>query len=159
MQLAFAQQQKGQGTSVSEHMMRIVYEMPLEKGQSLVPFLNQEPEMKRDEKEEVDSKEISQESKEQWMYDFRKQYGKASGALRFWVGWTTTKEENQAATPAFKTWLTAQSSDNGIWNLVGDIRAVDEADVWKQVASAYPNYKMRFCNQVALDYKPSDRFV
>lgn len=38
------------------------------------------------------------------------------------------------------------------------IDAESEDDIWELVAKHFPDYQHRFCDEVASDFKPSDRF-
>jgi hypothetical protein len=85
---------------------------------------------------------------------------------KYWVSWYTTRgEDNDAPDVDFRHWLTSQGNrsdeddpDTEEWTICATIEAINEEDVWDQVASAWPNYKYRFCNVKEDDFKPGDRF-
>lgn len=75
---------------------------------------------------------------------------------RFWISWYSKLEPEN--TP-FDCWITGETMDEPpAFTYVGDIQAESENDAFNQVGVIFSDWKYRFCDEIAADWQPSDRF-
>jgi len=63
----------------------------------------------------------------------------------YWVSWWCPAFKDWPKAP-WKFWKGGEIYDGTQFSICALIPAVDEDDVWKQVAKSFPNYEERFCN-------------
>jgi len=84
---------------------------------------------------------------------------------RFWVSWWSSYHIKMGCTkPPFQAWISGERGWNEEWHdsaevsLVAVIDAESEAQIWEGVKKHFPDYDPRFCDEVADDWQPNDRF-
>jgi hypothetical protein len=75
---------------------------------------------------------------------------------RFWISWYCDSDFADAEHD-YKVWISGYDAQNRSV-FVADMMAESEASAWKKVGKLYPEHEQRFCNEVELDWQPSDRF-
>jgi hypothetical protein len=84
--------------------------------------------------------------------------------IRHWVSWWSGNYQDEGCTaPPFQVWVSGSrfrdtNDDRDEQSLCAVIDADSEQAIKETVAKHYPDYEMRFCNPVADDFQPSNRF-
>ena len=75
---------------------------------------------------------------------------------RFWISWYSKLEPENIP---FKAWITGETMDEPpAFTYVADVQAESQEAAFTNIAELFPDYKERFCSEVAEDWQPSDRF-
>ena len=83
---------------------------------------------------------------------------------RYWISfWTGNYEDEGCTKPPFQIWSSGIRSrkdddDRDELSFVAVIDTDDEAKIWPTVQKYFPDHEVRFCEPVAKDYIPTDRF-
>lgn len=83
---------------------------------------------------------------------------------RFWVSWWSSNHIDDGCTaPPVQYWVSGERARDDDCrdydqSMCAVIDAKSEADIWAMVKRHFPDYEARFCNLVAPDFEPSNRF-
>lgn len=83
---------------------------------------------------------------------------------RYWVSWWSGNYADEGCTkPPFRPFVSGykdsqKDEDKDLCSFCTLMEAKSEDDIWKLVDKHYPDYEERFCELVADDYMPNNRF-
>lgn len=83
--------------------------------------------------------------------------------MRFWVSWWSGYYEDEGCTkPPFQVWISGsrnRDEERDEVSLCAVVDASSEGQVWNAVKRHFPDFEMRFCDEVSNDWSPPrDRF-
>jgi hypothetical protein len=88
----------------------------------------------------------------------------ANHTLRYWVSWYSGYYSDEGCSgPPFQVWISGctdrnDASGRDVCTMCAVIDATDEKAIWEVVAKHFPDYRPRFCETRADNYRPGDRF-
>jgi hypothetical protein len=77
---------------------------------------------------------------------------------KYWTGWLSHKCHRNGKPTSFHYWCSGERCSDGKKTWVATITAESEKDAEKILRCHFAGVEMRFCDEVADDFTPSNRF-